>query len=124
MLDPLLEHIIALAEDDTPVETHVTLMVGGMLVTGRVVGEAAYMAHHPLTRAYLALDEAEADEDEVEAVEAEEDEEDEEEDETDDVGYVHLRDARTHAPGQGAPGGAAGWCRIALTDVSGFMLAG
>lgn len=122
MLDPLLEHIIALAEDETPVETHVTLMVGGMLVTGRVIGEAAYMAHHPLTRAYLALDDAEADEDDAEAADAEEEGEDEEEDEGDDLGFVHLRDARVHAPGQGATGGAAGYCRIALTDISGFML--
>ena len=120
MHDPLLEHIIALAEDETPVETQITLMVGGMLVTGHVNGYERYMALHALTRDYLLLDAD--DEGEEDAADSDDDEgEDEDDAFEDEAVFVHLRDARTHAPGQ-SPGGLAGLYRIALGDVAGFSL--
>jgi hypothetical protein len=119
MHDPLLEHLIELAEDDTPVETEVTLMVGGILVTGHVIGYERYMAQHALTQAWLQGDaDVEGEDDAGATDEAEDDEEDFEDDEP---VFVHLRDARTHAPGQ-PPGGIVGLYRIALGDVSGFSL--
>lgn len=117
MHDPLLEHIIALAEEETPVETEVTLMVGGMLITGRVIGYERYMSLHALTRDYLQL-ETEGDEETGEDEGAEDEDDDAFEDE---AVFVHLRDARTHAPGQ-SPGGLVGLYRISLGDVSGFSL--
>jgi hypothetical protein len=115
MYDPLLEHIIDLAEAETPVEVEVTLIVDGMLVTGHVISEETYMAHHALTRAYLELDDEAEDESEADASD-EGDEEDEEDDDFDDeVAYLHLRDAH-------APGGKLGFFRVALGDVSGFSL--
>lgn len=121
MHDPLLEHVIALAEEDTPIEAEVTLIVGGMLVTGHVIGYDKYMSHHALTQAYSELD-AEADDD-AEAEEAgdEEEGEDEDEDLDDEAAFVHLRDARLHAAGQ-SPSGTGGFYRIALADVAGFSL--
>lgn len=117
MYDPLLEHIIDLAEAETPVEAHVTLVAGGILVTGHVVSEDKYMAHHALTRAWLEQDDEAEDESDVEPS-AEGDEEDEEDDDfDDDVAYLHLRDAQ-------AAGGKLGFFRVALTDVSGFSLVG
>ena len=127
MHDSLLEHVIALAEEDTPIEAEVTLIVGGMLVTGHVIGYDAYMAHHPLTKAFLEAssedeDEADAEEDVGTDGEEADDDSDEEEDFDDEGAYVHLRDAHCHAPGQ-APAGNASFYRIALSDVSGFSLA-
>ncbi|MFZ5638909.1 MAG: hypothetical protein ACOY82_20245 [Pseudomonadota bacterium] len=122
MHDPLLEHIIDLAEEETPVETEVTLMVGGMLITGRVIGYERYMSLHALTRDYLQL-ETEGDEETGEDEAAEDESDDDEAGDAleDEAVFVHLRDARTHAPGQ-SPGGLAGLYRIALGDVSGFSL--
>lgn len=118
MYDPLLEHIIDLAEAETPVEVEVTLIVGGMLVTGHVVSEDKYMAHHALTRAWLELA-GDEEEDESDADASDEgDEEDEDDDDfDDDATYLHLRDAH-------APGGKLGFFRVALGDVSGFSLVG
>jgi hypothetical protein len=125
MYDPLLEHIIDLAEAETPVEAEVTLIVGGMLVTGRVVSEETYMAHHALTRAYLELDDESEDESDVEASDEgdDEDEEDDDDDSDDEIVFVHLRNARMHAPGQPA-GGTGAYYRISLADVTGFSLVG
>jgi hypothetical protein len=117
MYDPLLEHIIDLAEAETPVEAEVTLIVGGMLVTGRVVSEETYMAHHALTRAYLELDDESEDESDVEASDEGDDEDEEDDDFDDEATYLHLRDAQ-------APGGKLGFFRVALGDVSGFSLLG
>lgn len=118
MYDPLLEHLIDLAEAETPVEAEVTLIVGGMLVTGHVISEDKYMAHHALTRAWLELA-GDDEEDESDADASDEgDEEDEEDDDFDDeVTYLHLRDAQ-------AASGKLGFFRVALSDVSGFSLRG
>ncbi len=117
MYDPLLEHLIELAEAETPVEAEVSLIIGGMLVTGHVVSEEKYMAGHPLTRAYLELDAEAEGESDADASE-ESDEDDEEDDDFDDeVAYLHLRDAQ-------AAGGKLGFFRVALSDVSGFSLRG
>lgn len=117
MYDPLLEHLIDLAEAETPVEAEVALIVGGLLVTGHVVSEETYMAHHALTRAWLELDaEAEGESDADPSDDG--GEEDEEDDDFDDeVAYLHLRDAQ-------AGGGKLGFFRVALSDVSGFSLRG
>lgn len=117
MYDPLLEHIIDLAEAETPVEAEVALIVGGALITGHVISEEKFMAQHALTRAYLELD-AEADGESDADASEEGDEEDEEDDDFDDeVAYLHLRDAQ-------AAGGKLGFFRVALSDVSGFALRG
>lgn len=117
MYDPLLEHIIDLAEAETPVEAEVALIVGGMLVTGHVVSEEAYMAHHALTRAYLELDDEAEDEADGETPDEGDDEDEEDDDFDDDATYLHLRDAQ-------AAGGKLGFFRVALSDVSGFSLRG
>lgn len=127
MHDPLLEYIISMAEEDPPIETEITLVVGGALITGHVVSEEAYMAHHPLTSLYFQLlsdDDEESGNDESEAEEEAAEEEDEEQDDCDDeAAFVHLRDARCYSPGQPA-GGTARVYRIAIGNVSGFTLAG
>lgn len=117
MYDPLLEHIIDLAEAETPAEAEVTLIVGGVLVTGHVISEEKYMAHHALTRAYLEADDEAEDASEADAADEGDDEEEEDEDFDDDGAYVHLRDAHT-------PAGKLGFFRVALGDVAGFSLRG
>lgn len=117
MYDPLLEHFIDLAEAETPVEAEVRLIVGGILVTGHVVSEDKFMAHHALTRAWLELDEEAEDESDVEASVEGDDEDEEDDDLDDDVAYLHLRDAQ-------AAGVKLGFFRVALSDVSGFSLVG
>ena len=123
MYDPLLEHIIDLAEAEIPVEAEVTLIVGGMLVTGRVVSEETYMTHHALTRAYLELDDESEEESDAEASDEGDDEDEDDDDSDDEIVFVHLRNACTHAPGQPA-GGTGAYYRISLADVTGFSLVG
>lgn len=117
MYDPLLEHIIDLAEAETPAEAEVTLVVGGMLVTGHVVSEETYMAHHALTRAWSESDEGAEDESDAEASDEGDDEDEDEEEFDDEAAYVHLRDAQ-------AQGAKLGFFRVALGDVAGFSLRG
>lgn len=117
MYDPLLEHLIDLAEAETSVEAEVSLIVGGMLVTGFVVSEEKYMASHALTRAYLELDAEAEGESDADASEEGDEEDEEDDDFDDDVAYLHLRDAQ-------ANGGKLGYFRVALSDVSGFSLRG
>ncbi|MFD0726728.1 hypothetical protein [Lysobacter brunescens] len=117
MYDPLLEHLIELAEAETPVEAEVSLIVGGMLVTGHVVSEEKYMSSHALTRAYLELDAEAEGESDADASEEGDEEDEDDDDFDDDVAYIHLRDAQ-------AAGGKLGFFRVALTDVSGFSLRG
>jgi hypothetical protein len=117
MYDPLLEHLVELAEAETPIEAEVTLIVGGALISGHVISEEAYMAHHALTRAYLALDAEGDDESEAEASDEGDDDDEEEDDFDDEAAYLHLRDAQ-------AAGGKLGFFRVALGDVSGFSLRG
>lgn len=117
MYDPLLEHIIDLAEAESPVEAEVALIAGGMLVTGHVVSEEAYMAHHALTRAYLELDAEAEDVSDADDSDEGDDEEDEDDDFDDEDAYLHLRDAQ-------AAGVKLGFFRVALGDVSGFSLRG
>ena len=115
MYDPLLEHLIDLAEAETPVEAEVSLIVGGVLVTGYVISEDKYMSHHALTRAYLELDADAEGESDADASEEGDEEDEEDDDFDDDVTYLHLRDAQ-------ATGGKLGYFRVALSDVSGFSL--
>lgn len=115
MYDPLLEHIIDLAEAETPVEAEVTLIVGGILVTGHVISEDTYMTHHALTRAYLELDAEVEDESAAEGGDEGDEEDEDDEDFDDESTYLHLRDAH-------APGGKLGFFRVALGDVAGFSL--
>ena len=123
MYDPLLEHIIDLAEADIPGEAEVTLIVGGMLATGRVVSEETYMTHHALTRAYLELDDESEEESDAEASDEGDDEDEDDDDSDDEIVFVHLRNACAHAPGQPA-GGTGAYYRISLADVTGFSLVG
>ena len=48
--DSLLEAIVKIAEDLPPTDPHevfhVTLMIGGMLVTGRIISHDEYIRHH------------------------------------------------------------------------------
>lgn len=111
MRDPLLEFVVKLSESAEPLESDVTLVVGGFLISGFVVSRRKYMMHHPLTKALE--DAADADppdeNDPQEPVDPEK------------RRFIHLRDAKCYVPGQPAiPGNAGMYYRIPISNVSGF----
>ncbi|WP_018413414.1 hypothetical protein [Methyloversatilis thermotolerans] len=108
MQDPILELIVRFAESEkTRLETAITLVVDGFLISGFVISREHYMQHHVLTEsieqgikdllsAGLPADDGTRT-------------------------YLHLRDAMYFTPGQEpVPGNGSVVCRISLERVSGF----
>lgn len=110
MQDPILELIVKFAENDkTRLETAITLVVDGFLISGFVVSLEQYMQHHLLTASIEqgvkdALVAGMPKDDGART-------------------FIHLRDAMYFTPGQEpVPGNGSVVCRIALERVSGFHL--
>ncbi|NOT86551.1 MAG: hypothetical protein HOP03_00040 [Lysobacter sp.] len=110
MRDGLLEIIVRFSEGDDALEMPITLIVGGLLVTGHIISKKKYVEQNTLTAHIKKLMESIPEEDNT--PEPEDDGKRE---------YIHLRDARYLSPGQGPlPSTGSIQCRIKLSDVSGF----
>jgi len=109
MQDPILELIVKFAESDAQLETAVTLVVDGFLISGFVISRAQYMQHHILTSSIEqgikdALAAGKPSDDGARA-------------------FIHLRDAMYFTPGQDpVPANESVVCRIGLDRVSAFHL--
>lgn len=115
MRDGILELIVKFAEhDESPMESAVTLLVGGLLVSGHIISKDKFLKINPLT-AWIK---------EIGDKHQQAEEEPEDLAETKDDGkrrYIHLRDARYFSPGQSPiPTSGSVSCRIKLSDVAGF----
>ncbi|KRG84382.1 hypothetical protein ABB34_09355 [Stenotrophomonas daejeonensis] len=110
MSDPVLEVVIKLAENSPEIDIPVTLTVGGLLISGRVISRENYMQENWLTAsieegikqalAQIGEDPKPADGHRH---------------------YIHLRDVRYFSPGQSpTPSVGTVTCRIALAHVSAF----
>lgn len=113
MRDAILEFVVTCAEMNEPLELPITLIVGGLLVTGHVVSKDCFMDNNsPTSWLKKALESRQDDTDGAEQVKAEDD------------GarrFIHLRDARYFAPGQPPiPTEGSVSCRVKIADVSGF----
>ena len=112
MKDSILEFIVKFSEGEDPLETAVTLTVGGLLISGHVISKAKYMQHNILTEKIqegieqaIAASGEEAPSDDGERH------------------FIHLRDARYFSPGQPpTPSNEKITCRIKLSNVSAFHL--
>lgn len=111
MKDSILEMIVKLSESDSPLETGITLIVDGFLISGYIVSKDNYMRHYPLTSTIEdALQEAFSKQSQ-----------EEEESQPNERNFIHLRDAKYFSPGQNPiPGDGTIYCRIPLEKVSGF----
>lgn len=108
--DPTLHFIVKFSEGDEPFNCQITLIVGGLLVSGTVISHAEYMQHNPITQnVQKGIETALAES--SEAVEP-------------DDGlrsFIHLKDAQYFVPGQvPCPTNEGLVCRIYLKDVAGF----
>ena len=52
-IDDLLVSLIKLAEQENPIETEVTLLTGGFLISGSIISIEKYMEKHPVSVDYL-----------------------------------------------------------------------
>ena len=117
--DSLLEAIVKIAEDLPPTDPHevfhVTLMIGGMLVTGRIISHDEYIRHHVFVeKLWDKYPRPESEMPPHKRVTGE-----------GERWCIHLADARFSLPGQVAtpltvPGG---YWRGRLSEVSGFTFA-
>lgn len=109
MQDPILELIVKFAESDAKIETPVTLVVNGFLISGFVISRARYMQHHILTSSIEqgikdAMAAGSPTDDGARA-------------------FIHLRDAMYFTPGQDpVPTNESVVCRVGLDRVSAFHL--
>ena len=110
MKDPLIEFIVKLSEGtEDPIETPITLLAGGLLVSGHVISKSKFMEGNSLT-------------DLIEKT-VKEHSSDAEDKQVDDRirRFIHLRDARYFSPGQAPiPSNEAITCRIKISDISAF----
>lgn len=114
MRDVILEFIVKFAENEDPLETGITLIVDGFLVSGFIVSKDKYMEHNILTSSIekgikKAISDAQS-----QTAEPEDDGE---------RNFIHLRDAKYFTPGQlPIPNNQTVYCRIRLEKVSGFSI--
>ena len=114
MKDGILELIVKFSENENPLETGITLITDGFLVSGFIVSKDKYMKHNVLTSSI--------EEGLKEAISKEQPQSPEPEDDGE-RNFIHLRDARYFTPGQPPiPGNEAVYCRIRLEKISGFSL--
>ncbi|ABI39286.1 conserved hypothetical protein [Shewanella sp. MR-4] len=112
MKDLILELVVKFSESESPIETGITLLVDGFLVSGFIISKDKYMESNLITstidegiRDFLLKNQKEEPLDNGER------------------NFIHLRDAKYFAPGQPPiPENEAIYCRIALAKVSGFNL--
>ncbi|HEV7929234.1 MAG TPA: hypothetical protein VGP12_03790 [Nitrosospira sp.] len=111
MNDSLLLVVINLAEADVPVETDITLVVGGFLISGSVVSTKKYFKHNAVvTMAGM-----------IERIKNEAARQENSQAKTVKTNFIHLKDARYYTPGQNPiPSNTGVFCRISLDAISGF----
>ena len=112
MKDQYLELIVKFSESPTPIQTDITLVVAGFLVSGFVISKDEFMQIHPLTKTM---------QDEIDKLRAANPE-----DVLPDDGernYIHLREAKYLTPGGSSiPTNQGVACRFKLEDVAGYHL--
>ncbi|MCH1930609.1 hypothetical protein [Shewanella acanthi] len=112
MKDLILELVVKFSESEAPIETGITLLVDGFLVSGFIISKDKFMENNFITssidegiRDYLSKNQKNEPLDNGER------------------NFIHLRDAKYYAPGQPPiPENEAIFCRIALEKISGFNL--
>ena len=111
MKDTLLLVVSNLAEADVPVETDITLVVGGFLISGSVVSAKKYFTHNAVvTMAGM-----------IEQIKSEAARQENNKTEPLKTNFIHLKDARYYTPGQNPiPSNTGVFCRISLDAISGF----
>ena len=110
MKDPILELVVKFAEAESPLETPITLLVDGLMVSGYVMSKDKYMRHNDLTKEIESA---------FERALAEIKEEKPEDDGK--RRFIHLRDAKYFAPGQSpVPTNESVVCRVRIAKVSAF----
>lgn len=115
MRDGILELIVKFSESkEYPIESAITLIVGGLLVSGHIISKEKFIEINPLTALIK----------EVEEKHLKKSGDTDGESEPEDDGkrrYIHLRDAQYFSPGQPpVPSSGSVSCRIKLSDVAGF----
>jgi hypothetical protein len=111
MSDSLLLAVINLAEAEVPVETDVTLVVGGFLISGTAVSAKRYFMHNAVSAMAGMMEQVKNEASRREANRAE----------TIKKTYIHLKDARYYTPGQNPiPSNTGVFCRISLDAIAGF----
>ena len=111
MSDSLLLAVINLAEAEVPVETDVTLVVGGFLISGTAVSAKRYFMHNAVSAMAGMMEQVKNEASRREANRAE----------TIKKTYIHLKDARYYTPGQNPiPSNMGVFCRISLDAIAGF----
>ena len=111
MSDSLLLAVINLAEAEVPVETDVTLVVGGFLISGTAVSAKRYFMHNAVSAMAGIMEQVKNEATRREANRAE----------TIEKTYIHLKDARYYTPGQNPiPSNTGVFCRISLDAIAGF----
>lgn len=110
--DSLLLFVVELANTVPETEIVVTLVTGGMLITGKVIGSKEYFAHSTVSAAFLSIydehDRAHPPTEDELAKRAIPD-------------FIHLADAQYLVPGQEPVPAAGGvFSRVALRSISAF----
>jgi hypothetical protein len=113
-IDAVLLSVISMAEGDPAIETDITIVVAGYLISGVVVSFDVYRKHHAVPdRVFEALSTLRAqaqagnDADMAERLE--------------DRDFLHMRDAKYFMPGGNPiPGNANIFCRIALGSIAAY----
>lgn len=105
--DALLIQLTDLAESDKAIETDVTLLVDGLLISGFVISADKYMKHHVIAEAYwknlnnrglVANDPTDRP-----------------------ANFIHMRDAKYYLPGANPiPGNTGVFVRISLSSIHAF----
>jgi hypothetical protein len=112
MKDPILELIVKFSETSPALETALTLVAGGTLISGRVISKTKYMEANPLTsQIQAAIDNVAKD---LPDTESKDDGE---------RRFIHLENAKYFVPGQ-PPIPTSGYvlCRLRLESIDGFHL--
>lgn len=111
MKDIILQLAAKQVNDDPAVQTSVTLVVGGFLVSGSLCCVGDFYEHHPLTKLIQSTVDKTAATDESTS-----------EPTLDDLpNYIHLKDAKYFTPsGNPIPGNQGIYVRIDLESVDGF----
>lgn len=110
MRDGILEACVRFAEiQDEPLETSITLLVGGFLVSGQIISKKKFIQLNPLT-AWVQ-----------DVLETQPQEEQQAPEDDWKRRFIHLRNAKYFSPGQPpVPDNEGITCRIKISDVSGF----
>jgi methyl coenzyme M reductase gamma subunit len=110
MRDGILELIVKFSEMESPLESPITLIAGGFLVSGHIISKEKFIEINPITASIQEF------EDKLPKEEGEPEPED-----NGKRRYIHLRDAKYFSPGQPPiPSCGAVSCRFKLSDVAGF----